>query len=190
MNIKEQLIKVVGNPVLEKFKTIKSNSTTYFDEVIFISEEIKSSEIDLKPSYGFDEFEVLSRLLLNKPTNLILYIKPHPSESKEKYQPYLSKVNNVRLLTKKKVDLPAAACYIGMNSILLLELALQGRKVYSYRPNAKNEFIGNQLGMTYKLKDIELIELMGQKKHLNFKINYPEFKDSLKRILAQIKLYH
>ena len=76
MNIKEQLIKVVGNPVLEKFKTIKSNSTTYFDEVIFISEEIKSSEIDLKPSYGFDEFEVLSLLLLNKPTNLILYIKP------------------------------------------------------------------------------------------------------------------
>ncbi len=190
MNVKEQLIKVVGNPVLEKIKPINRNSNIYFDEVIFISEEMKSEEIDLKPLYGYDEFEVLDHLLENKPTDLVLYIKPHPSESKEKYQAYLSEINNVRLLNIDKEDLPAESCYVGMNSILLLELALLGRKVYSYCPNAKKEFVGNQLGMTYPLKDIELIELMSQKKHLNFKINYPEFKDSLKRILAQIKLYH
>lgn len=189
MNVEEQLIKVVGNPVLEKIKPINTNSNIYFDEVIFISEEMKSEEIDLKPFYGYDEFEVLDHLLENKPTDLVLNIKPHPSESKEKYRTYLSNNNNVKLLNIDKEDLPQAACYVGMNSILLLELALQGRKVYSYRPNAKNEFIGNQLGMTHELKDIELVKLMSQKKHLNFKINFPEFKDSLKRILAQIKHY-
>ena len=189
MEVEDNLIKVVGNPVLEKIKPIKINPSNYFSEVIFISEEMKSAEIDLKPLYGYDEFEVLDHLLENKPTDLVLYIKPHPSESKEKYRTYLSNNNNVKLLNIDKEDLPQAACYVGMNSILLLELALQGRKVYSYRPNAKNEFIGNQLGMTHPLKDIELVKLMSQKKHLNFKINFPEFKDSLKRILAQIKHY-
>tara|TARA_B100001057_G_scaffold296061_1_gene296180 strand:+ start:189 stop:1136 length:948 start_codon:yes stop_codon:yes gene_type:complete len=190
MGVEDNLIKVVGNPVLEKIKQIKSNPSTYFSEVIFISEEMKSAEIDLKPSYGYDEFEVLDSLLENKPTDLVLYIKPHPSELKDKYQAYLKESNNVRFLDIDKENLPLSSCYIGMNSILLLELAMQGRKVYSYRPNSKNEFIGNQLEMTYKLKDNELIELMNTRKHLNFKINYPEFKDSLKRILAQIKLYH
>lgn len=190
MGVENNLIKVVGNPVLEKIKPIKSNPSNYFSEVIFISEEMKSAEIDLKPIYGYDEFEVLDRLLINKPADLVLYIKSHPSESTEKYQAYLSEINNVKLLNIYKEDLPAESCYVGMNSILLLELALQGRKVYSYRPNSKNVFIGNQLGMTYNLKDDELIELMSKKKHLNFKIHYPEFKDSLKRILAQIKLYN
>lgn len=190
MNINGQIIKTVGHPVLEKIKLIKSNSEPYFNEVIFISEEMKSSEIDLKPLYGYDEFEVLDHLLKYKSTDLVLYIKPHPSESNEKFQSLLSEINNVKLLNIDKEDLPEAACYVGMNSILLLELALQGRKVYSYCPNAKKEFIGNQLGMTYPLKESELIELMSKKKHLNFKINYPAFKDSLKRILAQIKHYN
>ena len=38
MNINEQIIKVVGHPVLEKIKPIKSNSGASFNEVIFISE--------------------------------------------------------------------------------------------------------------------------------------------------------
>ena len=58
-----------------------------------------------------------------------------------------------------------------MNSILLLELSMKGRKVYTYRPNSKKEFIGDVLKMTYPLQDKEIIDLMNSKRHIKFK-NY------------------
>ena len=101
MDIPDHIIKVVGNPYLEKIELNKTESNYNFNKIIFISEEMKSKDIDLEPVYGFNEFDVLEFIVKNKPENLKLYIKHHPSESKKKYD-YLIRMNDVELYKDKK----------------------------------------------------------------------------------------
>ena len=185
LNVSSRKISVVGNPVLEKTTKIDKKPISKFDRLIFISEEMKSDIIDLKNNYGFDEYEVIQFILGNKPSDLLVEIKLHPSEKALKYQSILDQTN-VKILNVAKNDLPSSACYIGMNSILLLELALKGEKVYTFRPNATSEFIGNQLGLTLDLKKDELVEMMISKKHLDFNTHRPDFKGSIKKINHRI----
>lgn len=185
LNVSSRKISVVGNPVLEKITKIDKKLISKFYRLIFISEEMKSDIIDLKNNYGFDEYEVIQFILGNKPTDLPVEIKLHPSEKATKYKSIIDQPN-VKILNISKDKLPTSACYVGMNSILLLELALKGEKVYTFRPNAKSEFIGNQLGLTLDLKEDELVEMMISKKHLDFNTHRPNFKGSIKKINHRI----
>lgn len=185
LNVSKRKISVVGNPVLENITKSNKNPISQFKRLIFISEEMKSDIIDLKNNYGFDEHEVIQFILNNKPSDLPVEIKLHPSEKAVKYQSILVQPN-VKIVNVAKDDLPSSACYIGMNSILLLELALKGEKVYTFRPNATTEFIGNQLGLTFDLNEDELKEMMTSKKHLDFDVHRPDFKGSIKKINHRI----
>lgn len=185
LNISKRKISVVGNPVLETIIKNDKNPISKFDRLIFISEEMKSDIIDLKNNYGFDEHEVIKFILGNKPPDLQVEIKLHPSEKAVKYQS-IKDQTNVNVVNIAKDDLPSSACYIGMNSILLLELALKGEKVYTFRPNAISEFIGNKLGLTIDLNKDELKEMMTSKKHIDFDIHRPDFKGSINKINQRI----
>lgn len=185
LNISKRKISVVGNPVLETIIKNEKNPISKFDRLIFISEEMKSDIIDLKNNYGFDEHEVIQFILGNKPNDLLVEIKLHPSEKAVKYQS-IKDQPSVKIVNIAKDDLPSSACFIGMNSILLLELALKGEKVYTFRPNATSEFIGNKLGLTIDLNKDELKEMMTSKKHIDFEIQRPDFKGSIKKINQRI----
>ena len=185
LNVSSRKISVVGNPVLEKITKRNKKPATDFNQLIFISEEMKSDFINLKDNYGFDEFEVIQFILNHKPNDLSVAIKLHPSEKVLKYNSILDQ-HNVKIVNVVKDDLPSSACYIGMNSILLLELALKGEKVYTFRPNAKTKFIGNELGLTFDLNEDKLIELVTSKKHLDFDIPTLDFKGSIKKINHRI----
>ena len=185
LNVLSSKISVVGNPVLEKITKGNKKPATEFNQLIFISEEMNSELINLNDNYGFNEFDVIHSIIHNKPNDLPVEIKLHPSEKADKYQSILDQPN-VKILNVAKDDLPFSACYIGMNSILLLELALKGEKVYTFRPNATNEFIGNQLGLTFDLNEDKLIEMLTSKKHLDFDVHRPNFKGSIKKINHRI----
>ena len=185
LNVSKRKISVVGNPVLENIIKINKNPISQFNQLIFISEEMKSDIIDLKNNYGFDEHKVIQFILNNKPNNLPVEIKLHPSETAAKYQSILDQ-SNVKILNISKDKLPPSACYVGMNSILLLELALKGEKVYTFRPNATTEFIGNKSGITYDLNEREFKQLLTSKKHIDFDIQRPDFKGSIRRINNRI----
>ena len=185
LNVLSSKISVVGNPVLEKITKGNKKPATEFNQLIFISEEMNSELINLNDNYGFNEFEVIQFILNNKPIDLPVEIKLHPSEIAAKYQSILDQPN-VKILNISKDELPPSACYVGMNSILLLELALKGQKVYTFRPNAKSEFIGNKLGITYDLNEREFKQLLTSKKHIDFDIQRPDFKGSIRRINNRI----
>lgn len=180
--INKQLIKIVGNPVLEKKKKIIKNIPLNFERIIFISEEMNSKEINLKFKYGFDEFEVLKKILSEKNSNTSLYIKLHPSENKNKYQSF-EKIYDFELLEELEIlKTKQNNLIIGMNSILLIDLALKGYFVYTYRPNGKEQFIGSMLNLTYDLNSSQLSSILKTNKLFKFKKRDVSFEGSLKRI--------
>lgn len=150
----------VGNPVLENIKPShldfrnakfwkKSNGITSENIVLFISEELKIDFPKHSQLYqGFDEYQVVDDILESLDKDQRLFIKLHPCEKMNKYD-YLKSKN---VIIHQKIDLATmifiSNFILGMGSFLLIELALAGKKVYSYRPNQKKGFIGNTIGIT------------------------------------------
>ena len=126
------------------------------------------------------------------PKNFILYLKKHPSERKDKYKNYKKKfkIREIQDIysfkIKNKIDF-----FIGMESMLLLELSLLSDNVISLRPNAKQDFIGEKVGMTIEAKSInDLLNIYSNKKNTlnkNIKKKYlSQYKFSKERILKLI----
>ncbi len=143
---------------------------------------MNSNEISLKSKYGFDEYEVIDFILKHKNPNTHLFIKLHPSENKFKYQNLIDQsdiyiLDNIELIKSIQDTL-----IIGMNSMLLLELALQGLLIYSYRPNQKEDFIGSELNLTYNLDSSELKLILKTNLFKRFIKRNHSFKGSLECI--------
>jgi len=168
--IPAEKIFVGGNPHLENIANMTHDN--YFENarhmgndkskrlVLFITEAIKDSFPEHSNDYlGYDEFDVLSDLLQVLPQNDFLYIKTHPEEKKSKYDKYMA--SNVKLAPEMSLkdmsQIPDIV--IGMASMLLIELAMVRNDIISYRPNARKQFIGDQIGATIGVSSKEqLIE--------------------------------
>ena len=75
---------------------------------------------------------------------------------------------------------------IGMNSFLLIELALMGSKVYTYRPNQTERFIGEELYLSYNLQESELASLLQEKVYFKSTISSVSFLGSKHNILKRL----
>lgn len=193
--IPENKLVEVGNPVLETIIPLqidtqiinaweKSNNIIDKNIVLFISEDFKQDFPKGSELYqGFDEYSVVDDILESLNSNQKLIIKLHPSEKKDKYN-YL-KSDNVMIIDKTDINcLIASSSYIiGMGSFLLIEVALMGRKVYSYRPNQTIDFIGNIISLT-NLVDNKLMlkEVLKNNLYENINVNN-KFDGSIKKIL-------
>tara|TARA_X000000950_G_scaffold229307_2_gene277135 strand:- start:3525 stop:4517 length:993 start_codon:yes stop_codon:yes gene_type:complete len=159
--VPKKIIYPLGNPYLEKLSNnkyskksgeklkLKYNLPKSKRLIFFISEQIQRSLLDgTSDQEGYDEFIVLSDLLscISKKDHLV--IKIHPEESISKYK-FLSR-DDVTILRNCSVEEIAtlADTIVGMSSMLLIELATFRQDIISYRPNNKNEFIGNKMKVT------------------------------------------
>jgi len=148
-------LKVMGNPVLESL-FLKKSEYAYLDKhktatkknILFISEQLRqdfrNKNLDL---LGFDEYEVVSDLLQILKMGEKLTVKLHPAEDKNKYK-YLDKDINIIKNCEITHILESADVVVGMQSMLLIELAVLRGGVISYRPNAKTNFFGERIGAT------------------------------------------
>ena len=79
-----------------------------------------------------------------------------------------------------------ADVFVGMGSMLLLEIALFRANVISYRPNSRKEFIGERLGATVPAQNIQQLSrsINGTRTQDS---NWTRFKGSQNRITSFLK---
>jgi hypothetical protein len=168
---KEKLI-TLGNPVLERMcrrsrmwnsnrKKIKEDYEISSNRklFVFISEEIRNDLwLDSCASIGYDEYQVVKSIVSILSRNHQLLIKLHPSEPVNKYSYIADK--RVRVIRDINVEGIAAIgdVIIGMNSMLLLELAMFRQDIISFRPFAKRSFIGTTIGACVDANSIAELE--------------------------------
>lgn len=133
-----KIIAITGNPFFDVFlknikKKIESKSI-----ILFLSQPY----IGKKDKFGYDEFEVLNGILKTLDVFALdfkVIIRAHPKEKKGKFDKYLT--TNVKIDYKTPMEelLSRAGLVIGMNSMVLFQAAVAGKKVISYQPNLKTK---------------------------------------------------
>jgi hypothetical protein len=194
-------LKVLGNPYLESLclKNFNSfrNSTDLKSKyclptdkriIIFISEELCNTFKKGTDDYlGYDEFGVLNDLksVLSPLDHLVL--KLHPEEDFHKYDSFIDEKTSVIGGCSLQDLISITDIFVGMASMLLLEVALFRCDVISYRPNSRKEFIGERLGATVPAQNIHQLSqsINGTRNHdSNFGLR---FKGSKNRITSFLK---
>lgn len=202
--VDENIIQVVGNPVLENISKREYSldiKKAWVDEtrlnkdkkiITFISEEYKKDFPKGSREYqGFDEFEVLEDIVKNLDNNMQLLVKLHPAENKNKYD-YLKEYNNIKIIDKVDIEklIEISDIVIGMGSMLLLEASLLKANIHSYRPNETIKFIGNKNGMTIHIKNKkELKKIMKNNYSKKDKVIKNNFIGSTNNIIKFIQEY-
>lgn len=149
--ISNSIIKEVGNPYLEVISKLNRRvvNKRVGKRIYFISESIRKSVVlgHIEPT-GYDEFEILDDLLSVIRLDEKLIIKLHPEEERNKYREIYKGHTNVELVSKGDVTsiVEDAHAIVGMDSMLLLELAMLRSDVISFRKNSRLKFIGEELG--------------------------------------------
>lgn len=152
-------IAVTGNPYFDYFqKNIRSGKEDR-KTVLFMSQPIS----DRRDEFGYDEFGVLDDLLgalgdLREDFRVV--IRQHPKEAVGKFDKYIGK--NVSIDSGSPVEeiISGAGLIVGMNSMVLFQAAIAGKKVISYQPGLKTKdfLISNMLGLSrlaVKKSDLE-----------------------------------
>lgn len=195
--IKESLLTIVGNPVLEiksrriliplpKNEWLKSLNLNNKKTITFISETLREDFPPGSDSFlGFEEFVVINDLKqIAKEFEYNLLLKLHPSETLDKYVAYLD--NSVVIIdTINHFDsIVANSDYIiGMGSMFLIEASLFREDILSYRPNQQKDFIGNQMGLTCLIQDKnELRKVFSGERRIKNQTAVKKFDGSLQRI--------
>lgn len=185
---KEQLF-ALGNPVLEhrwdknelinNFKTTEKNNT-----ILFISECYKKSfPKGSIHDNGFDEFEVLDKILSSKKDDDVVLVKLHPKETPEKYSNYANVITIIDRFENVDAHLLNSNFVVGMGSILLIEASLVRSDIISFRPNQKIEFVGNKMGITKLIESEDLLKkVFLHQVNIKNDLNYFDFKGSTERI--------
>lgn len=162
---------IVGNPKLELISKFDINSIISDEKIsdldlsnsiVFVSESLRD-DVDLV--HGIDEYSALEDLIKLTPKEIKIFIKLHPVESIEKYKKYSERVLVLPKL-KNNLSICAAPIIFGMGSMLLIECAIFHRNVISYRPNEKNEFLGNVIGATVKASSLQDLSSLLAKKNI------------------------
>ena len=178
---------VVGNPVLEEANVYlnKRADEISCNSICFISEVLSAHGRDSVDLFGFDEFTVLSDIIENLEGRELI-IKLHPEESLDKYDSFLSEKNaNVKVIKDCELSflVNEAGLIIGMESMLLLELAKYRDDIVSYIPSSKKTFIGNQLGFSFLVDNKpDLCAYIKNEKKASNKLVADSYKGSLERI--------
>ena len=197
----ESKIIVVGNPFLEELSVRKLSPKLKSDwhkeigikdkpVITIISEIYRDDFPENSPNYqGFDEYEVLENLIkIAKESGYAILIRQHPSEYKFKYLKYLN--DDVRLDNFNDYDstIMNSDFIIGMGSMFLIEASLFRNDIISYRPNQKQLFIGNQLGVCVLLDDfIKLKDFISQKRTIHNKELSLDYNSSTNKFINFIK---
>lgn len=193
--IPKHKIFVGGNPYLEKLSKKKlddvnisnwkrENNIFNKNIILFITEALQDSFLLGTDDYlGYDEFSVLEDIIEIIPDSLGLIIKLHPEEETKKYEHLQS--NKVKVIRKMSIHHMAKIpnIIIGMDSMLLLELAMFRDDIISYRPNARKESIGQKIGATHNAGTKMQLEKYLEHPPISSTIPFrKKFKGSTKRI--------
>lgn len=190
--IPEEIIVPLGNPVLESKSNMFINKKlcNKGNTILFISEQLHKNMPENNPRYlGFNQFDVLNDILNLTSQNQYIDLKLHPSEDEKEYNLYI-KNNNIKIVSEDHMNknLDKYSLVIGMESMLLIELAAAGICTYSYRPNSNRNFIGCEMNWVVDLKSKQLKNLLSNSISLNLpKTIKPNFEGSVKKINDWIK---
>ena len=140
--IHKKRIIVTGNPRFDKFLSYKKQKEKK-NLVVFYSQpfiETKNKE--------FDEVKIFQNIVRNfekKQLNKKIIIKFHPAE--KKYNKFDKIIKNTKLSVRKEKSLSSdvlsqkAELVIGINSIVLLDAILMGKKVLGYQPKFSRKYL-------------------------------------------------
>lgn len=191
----KNIIKVLGNPVFENYQKkqltpeskeewLSSFSFLNKPVITLVSENNNKTFSKNTPYYlGFDEFDVIEDILSVIKNDFNLVIKLHPSEEMNKYVRYARE--NVFEIKEGNMDslITHSDFFIGMGSMLLLEAAQFRQDVISYRPDEKKKFFGNELSVTYLIKNKhDLRQILQREKNVKNKVFKNQFSGSKNRI--------
>ncbi len=199
-------ITIVGNPRLEEI-AIKNNNIKYKKNkisninkkfyrigneksILFISEHLKNLKENDDDFLGYSEFEVFNSIINNLEKTNKIFIKLHPSEEIKKYKKYL---NHNNIFIDKSIDLREIVkrydIIIGMASMLLLELSVFEKPIFSFRPNYTKQFIGDHFINIHNINNINKNKLYYSKYIFKKNIKLQNFIGSKNKILKLIKNY-
>jgi len=200
---KEKIV-IGGNPRLEEI-VIKINNIKYKKnnisnlnkkyykigtekKILFISEHLKNLQKNSSDYLGYSEFEVLNSIINNVKKTNIIFIKLHPSEDVKKYKKYINQKN---IFIDKSFDMieiiKSYDIIIGMGSMLLLELSIYDKPIFSFRPNYTKQFIGDRFINIQEINNINENKLYYSKNLVEKNIKLENFLGSKNKILKIIK---
>jgi len=140
-----KVIAITGNPYFDQFRK-KTYRKARRNKIVFVSQPL--SKINHKKNikhFRVDEVIVLNALLsvlanIKSPYELI--IRPHPSESRNKFEKIVSKYNLGVTFDGGSLEncLSSSQLVIGINSAALLVANLMGKSVISYFSGEKGDF--------------------------------------------------
>ncbi len=138
--VPSEIMKITGNPGLDYYAKIRSNSK----KVLFMSQPLS---VINKEYEGYDEFVVMEDLLKAcRELGIKAHVKCHPKDT-EKFRETYSSISVEGELEKLVQDYDAV---VGMTTMGLLQCSLMGVPVISYEPdlNTEDKSIVNKLGIT------------------------------------------
>lgn len=169
---------VTGNPFFESFGLIKQDRGKY---ILYADQPF--SEIGAKGGYinspMFDEVEIFSdyvKALGKLNIKLPIIIAFHPrSKKRNKYDRIMAKSKLKISLAKRKTEdlIKAAETVVGINTMVLFQAAISGKKVVSYQPGIikwQDPLKSNLLGLSYAAYNFSQLE-----KQLNKALNQMEY---------------
>jgi len=141
---------ITGNPCFDHFVDNIKNSHEDKSKILFVSQPLESLD------YGYDELSVLSDTIeaLEKDNiNCEVVVRLHPRDKEDKFNKILKKGNVSVFLDENdnlEESISSSGLILGMNSMVLFQSAVAGKKVISYQPNLKvNDcLISNNLGLS------------------------------------------
>lgn len=160
---------ITGNPCFDSFSGIIQSETNK-DLIAFFSqpfsEILKNSNKDYKDYTKFDEvqvFEDIVKALEKIDLNKKIIINFHPRT--KRFDKFDKIIKNSKLEIKKEKKLynknliEKSEIIAGINSVVLFQAAMRGKKVLSYQPGLKSSdlLISNRLGLSapvYRKKDL------------------------------------
>jgi len=154
---------ITGNPYFEDFKEIYNTNENY---ILFVSQPF--SEIKFLSGHRkFDEVEIFSQIVgiikeLGIMEKIIIGLHPRTIK-KEKYNKIINDSKlNISIFEKTSSELIAGArLVLGINSMVLFESAIRGKKVVSYQPGIDKEddsLMSNRIGISCGVYDKESLK--------------------------------
>lgn len=144
---------VTGNPYFDHFIDGITTDNEKHDQILFVSQPLDGL------NYGYTELEVLNDLaeiISQNDLSFELIVRFHPRDDKNKYDNIITEFDFVSVDDKSIAEsLSRAGLVVGMNSILLFQAAVAGKKVISYQPNLnrKDVLVSNDLGLSELITD-------------------------------------
>lgn len=183
-------IKITGNPYFNTFTKDITDKKNKKNKILFISQKLKNNGGQKWP---YDEFVVLEDLLKVLEEIILphkLMVRLHPQEKQGKFDYLLSRYKfSYDKMRDVKKSLSSSGLVIGMNSVVLFQAALAGKKVISYQPylRGKDCLVSNRMGLSKLVTDKDKFTVLlkkyfrGEYKIFNKKGRLTSFKNYFNR---------